>query len=896
MRRRYDLFYVLGALVSSPVLAFGLLRTGKWRTDWKGRFGSMAPLPADPRPTLLLHGVSVGEINATRELVARLTAPESPPLRLVVSATTNTGFARAQELYGDRLAVVRFPFDLSWMVSRFLDAVRPDAVVLMELEVWPNLAQLCQLRRVPLAVINGRLSDSSFRRYRLVRPFVGTMFRTLSAVGAQTEEYARRFRGLGVPEDRITVTDTMKWDTVKLVEEVPGAEALRLAMGIDPERPLVVAGSTGPGEEDLLLAGRPEGVQLMLVPRRPERFEEVARLAPGMVRRTRRPDGTQGEPSPEGLFLLDTMGELTKAYALADVAVVGRSFVPMGGSDPIEAIALGKPTVMGPHHDNFREVVSALVAAGGIRVTEAPMEEVVALLDDPQTRRRMGEAGRSVIRERKGATGRNAELLHGLVGSALEGRSSGRDSQEPSAHRRRTGFFRRWILPALLLYMAAGYLTTAFRRVTFQDGGPPTIPLPAFQGRLLSGVFSVHTDRSHDATGTREEVAEAAAAAGLDFVVVGDHPPDARKPGWAFWDPVFLDGVLIEGGQELRSPEAGKILAVSVDTTYRRWEGDYASFVEMLRRDGATSFVVHGRGPRGSERWVSPSVEGIQGWEVLDISEFARNRFRGFWSLYHGLTVALGAPLGLGDEALLHLMREGFDTPTVAAYDSFRVLIHESSGVEPSDSSRMAASLTATAGLNVHPKVRVGSVLVPSYGLFFPTLVTHVVVGSWPYPDPSGASASLMAGARTGDAFISLGGGDRARFFRMGVWDGGSAVAGMGASTHLSGSTLLRAGFEEDPGRKLLYRILRDGEEVVWILGPGLEWQPPEAGVYRVEVYTYSARLGRTFFQLRPWVFGNPVELLPLPAGAVADPLEVPSASPDPHLSSRPESHPALDS
>ncbi|MGW8266138.1 MAG: 3-deoxy-D-manno-octulosonic acid transferase, partial [Longimicrobiales bacterium] len=897
MKRRYDLLYALGTLVSGPVLAVGLLRTGKWRTDWRGRFGRAHPLPDDTRPTLLIHGVSVGEINATRELVAHLTGPGAPPVRVVVSATTNTGFARAQALYGDRLPVVRFPFDFSWMVNRFFDAIRPDAVALMELEVWPNLAQICRIRGVPLAVINGRLSDASFKNYRRARPFMGFVFRALSQVGAQTEEYARRFRALGTPPERITVTDTMKWDTVRLVDEVEGAELLRAALGIDPQRPLVVAGSTGPGEEGRLISEKPDGVQLLLVPRKPERFEEVARLAEGIVRRSERPDGVTGSPSPTDLYLLDTMGELTKAYALAQVAVVGRSFVPMGGSDPIEAVALGKPTVMGPHHENFRDVVSAFAASGGIRITDDPMEAVKSLLADPAARKELGEAGRKVIRERQGATERNAALLRDLLGRKEEG------GFPPTPIR---GRVRRWLLPTFLLYMAAGYLTTAVDRVPAQDGAPPSAPLPALDGSLLSGVFSVHTDRSRDATGSREEVARAAVAAGLDFVVIGDHPPDDRKPGWTFWDPVFLEGVFVEGGQELRSPGAGKILAVAVDTTYRQWRGDYASFVDMLAREGATAFVVHGRGPRGSERWVAPSVEGIHGWEVLDISEFARHRLSGFWSLYHALTLAAGTPLGLGDQALLHLMREGFDTPTVAAYDSFRV----------------GASLTATAGLNVHPKVRIGSLLVPSYELFFRTLVTHVAVEarhpSAPSADAAEARERLMAGVKGGAAFVSLGGREEARGFRMGVMTGDRLQAGMGSTAVLAEGSLLRAGFvrvgpgrdgalageahpddagESDSGparsaetrslldgalageahpddagesgsgpprsaetrsvrdgaaeagttgeptRKLLYRILRDGREVAWVSGGEMEWRPTGPGVYRVEVYRYAARL-----------------------------------------------------
>lgn len=861
MKRRYDLLYALGALVSSPALAVGLLRTGKWRTDWRGRFGRIAPLPADSRPTLLLHGVSLGEINATRDLVEQLIAPEAPPVRVVVSATTNTGFQRAAELYGNRLEVVRFPFDFSWMVTRFFDAVRPDAVALMELELWPNLGQLCQARGIPLAVLNGRLSDTSFRHYRWFRPFVRSMFRAPATVGAQTEEYARRFEALGTPRERITVTDTMKWDTVKLVDRVEGAEALREAMGIDPGRPLVVAGSTGPGEEELLLAGKPEKMQLLLVPRKPERFEEVARLIPGVIRRSQRPDGWKGSsgprhgeddakeigegmppssagtgPPPSDVFLLDTMGELTKAYSLAEVAVVGRSFLPLGGSDPIEAIALGKATVMGPHFDNFREVVEEFRVAGGIRISERPWDEVRVLLDHRDTRERMGEAGREVIRARRGATAKNAVIVHDLL------RRRGEGEFAPPTRGRRLG---RWLRRALLLYLAAGYLTTALDRVLFTEGPPPTTPLPVLGGELRSGVFSIHTDRSHDARGSREDVARAAAAAGLDFVVIGDHPPDDRKPGWEFWGPAMLGEVLVVGGQELRSPEAGKVLAVGVDTTWKQWEGDFASFAGLLEREEATSFVVHGRGPRGSERWVNPGVEGVQGWEVLDLGEFARHRLTGPWSLYHALTLVVGTPLGLGDEALLHLLREGFDTPTVAAYDSLRA----------------SGPLTATAGLNTHPKMDLGSFLIPGYGSAFRTLVSHVAVGGGDN-DPVRATAGLMSAIRGGDLFISVGGEVAARGFRMALVDGGGTqVAGIGGETSPEEGLRLRAGFQPLAGRKLLYRVLRDGREVEWHLGAQLDWPLPGVGLYRVEVYTFTARLGSTFFRLRPWIFSNPVRV-----------------------------------
>jgi len=792
---------------------------------------------------------------------------------LIISATTNTGFDRAQELFGEEHPVVRFPFDFSWMVGRFLDRLGPQVVALMELEVWPNLAQECRCRGISLAVINGRLSDSSFGTYRWARRLVRPMFGDLTAVAAQTEEYAQRFRELGTPPERISVCDTMKWDTVRLVDAVEGAAELGAAMGIDPSRPLVVAGSTGPGEEQLLIRDRPPEVQLLLVPRKPERFEEVARLAPGMVRRSQRPDGYSGEAGEVGrggelwkageagkagetgggagdVFLLDTMGELTKAYALADVAIVGRSFVPLGGSDPIEPVALGKPTLIGPLHENFGEVVSALGEGGGIRVTERPMEEVRVLLAGEDEAKAMANAGREVIRKRQGATERHCQLLLGLLNSATNrsvaggnGTSSERDMSGKGPKRKRT---RRFLYFGLALYMAAGYLTTAFRRIEVSDSVDPVLSLPSSDRTLISGVFSVHTERSHDARGTREQVASAASAVGLDFVVIGDHPPDDRRPDWEPWDSEFFDGVFIEGGIELRAPEAGKVLAVGVDSIFRRWEGGLGSFLGLLEAKQVLSIIVHGRGPRESERWPPGRFLGVQGWEVLDLSEASRARLKGPWSLYHLLTSIIGYPLGLGDEALLHSMREGFETPAVAAFDSLR----------------QRGPLTATAGLNVHPKLAIGPVLAPSYKPFFRTLVSHLMV-EVPLPsNPLWAQEIIKEGIQAGELFVSLGNHETARGFRYWAVVQEGMGAPMGSDVFAVSGMRLRAGFQEDPGRKVLYRIVRNGREVEWVLGPELEWSPLRGGLHRIEVYSYTARIGNLFLRLKPWIFANPIGLL----------------------------------
>lgn len=411
-----DAAYAAALLVASPVLAFRLLRTGKWRSDWKGRLGYAPEPPGDSRPTVLLHGVSVGEVAAAAPLLEALAGPDGGgPCRVVVSATTNTGHARALAQYGDRHPVVRYPLDFSRAAHRFLDRVRPDVVALLELEVWPNFTRACRDRGIPVVVVNGRLSAGSFRGYRRLRALLAPSFRRLSAVAAQTGEYAGRFRALGVPEDRIHVTDSMKWEAPLPDGVEEQAARLARALGVDPSRPVVAAISTGPGEEAALVAGRPEGVQLVVVPRKPERFEEVAALAP-WVRRSRADASAAGEPAAGGdLFLVDTMGEAEAATALGDVVVMGRSFDGLGGSNPVPAARLGRPVVVGPDHGNFREMVEALVEGGAAQVAPDPWAGVKEILGDPELLARMSRAGPATVEAHAGATARNADIVLGQL-------------------------------------------------------------------------------------------------------------------------------------------------------------------------------------------------------------------------------------------------------------------------------------------------------------------------------------------------------------------------------------------------------------------------------------------------------------------------------------------------
>lgn len=391
----------------------------KARGGWAQRFGRAMPLPNrehDPRPLVMLHTVSVGETNAVRALVPLLT----PHARVVVTATTDTGLKRATELYGQTCDVRRYPLDATFAVRRFLDTVRPDVVGLTELELWPNFVAACHARGVRVAIVNGRISERSFAGYKKIRPLLKRAFGSLSAVGAQDEAYARRFVALGTPADRVSVVGSMKWDSAPDPHQggpSPKALALARAMGIDPGRPILVAGSTGPGEEALLHAACPKGVQLLCAPRKPERFDEAAAVMPGCVRRSLGVCG-QGDR-----YLLDTLGELGAAYELADVVVVGRGFGPIKGpvqgSDPMEPAALGKPVITGPAHANFATVVGALERAGALRVVPADAlgEVLMDLFGSSAFREAMGKAGLGCVAAHRGASARCASLLLGSVGS-----------------------------------------------------------------------------------------------------------------------------------------------------------------------------------------------------------------------------------------------------------------------------------------------------------------------------------------------------------------------------------------------------------------------------------------------------------------------------------------------
>ncbi len=424
-----DILYGLALVASSPVWLFRMVCHGRYRHDWSQRLGK-APHRHGLQPVLWIHGVSLGEINASRPLVDELQS-QMPDFRIVISSTTETGIAAARRLYAPAHKVFHWPLDFSWSVGRALSRVKPDMVILMEGEAWPNFLQVCNRRNIPAVVVNGRMSpNKGYPRYKMLGPLAAMLFNRLAAIGVQDEIYAEKFIELGTKADKVHLTGMMKYDSIQITDTIGGQDELAAALGLGPNEPLLVAGGTGPGEEAILLEAykilkaedefKFKNLRLAIVPRKPERFDEVARLidAAGLdcLRRTQQPDGAVSQSS-DAVILGDTMGELRKFYALATCVFVGRSLVPMGGSDMIEAAALGRPTCFGPHAFNFPQA-QRLLRHGCVEVADrgALIRQVRDWLTDPDAAEAAGREVQQFVRSQQGASRRNVELICHILG------------------------------------------------------------------------------------------------------------------------------------------------------------------------------------------------------------------------------------------------------------------------------------------------------------------------------------------------------------------------------------------------------------------------------------------------------------------------------------------------
>ena len=425
MRFAVDLLYLLAAAAYSPVVIYRAVRHKRYRTGWDQRFGKITRR-SPTKKCIWLHAVSVGEVNAAKTIIKEL-ENKFGDFEIVISTTTDTGFVRATNLFNENHQVFFFPFDFSWTMRRAFSNIRPAICLLMELEVWPNFVHIAQQLNVPVIVVNGRISDRSFTSYKKVRPLIKKMFNRVTLVLAQTDEYARRFKEIGCPDEKVIVTGSLKYDTAQITDKVKGADVLAAQLNISDER-LWVAGATGNDEEKILLdvyqnlkqQSRFSDLRLAIVPRKPERFDEVAQLIESrglsLVRYSHikklTTENTEksiinNQSSIDTIILGDTMGDLRKFYSLATIIFVGRSLVPMGGSDMAEAAALGKCTIFGPHAFNFKQTVDALLADTGaimVKDKEELLQTMQKCLSDSDLAQSVAKNGRGVIRKNQGAT------------------------------------------------------------------------------------------------------------------------------------------------------------------------------------------------------------------------------------------------------------------------------------------------------------------------------------------------------------------------------------------------------------------------------------------------------------------------------------------------------------
>jgi len=435
------LFFIGGL----PVFAAQAVLRHKYRRSLGERLGRVAPWTGPVSP-LWLHAVSVGEVMAATPLALEL-ASRRPDLPLLVSTVTDTGRAVAEQRLAARQYVF-FPLDFGWAVRPTLDRLRPRAVLLTETEIWPNFIRACGMRRVPVVLINGRISSRSFPRYRRVRSLFARVLQGIGLFCMQTSQDAARILELGAPKDRVHVVGNLKFDLAMAGHPDEGL-AVRAMLGLPNARPVLVAGSTHRGEEELVLeafqAARraaPDLV-LLLAPRHLERLAEVegllAQAGLQWVRRSRlpAPQGSRqaGLPAPRSgagqtgqagvlaeelppVILLDTMGELAKLYAAGTIVYVGGSLVSIGGHNILEAAAYARPVLFGPHMGNFAEMARLFLEQGaGLQVRNATElgEGIVRLLAEPAAAGRMGEAGRGIVDTHRGASRRTADLLETVL-------------------------------------------------------------------------------------------------------------------------------------------------------------------------------------------------------------------------------------------------------------------------------------------------------------------------------------------------------------------------------------------------------------------------------------------------------------------------------------------------
>ena len=424
----YSLLLACAALLSLPWWMLQLLRLGKYRSGLSERLGFVPARLKDAKPGCIwVHAVSVGEVLAVGRLITEL-QQDQPDRQVFVSTTTATGQNLARQRFGEN-RVFFMPLDFGFAVRPYLKALKPHLLVLAETEFWPNLLHLAGKQGTTLAIVNARISDRSFPRYRRFGWFFRRVLANVDLFLAQTAEDAARLRAIGAATERVQVSGNLKFD-IRPTERSSLVTSLRAA--ISKDSPVIVCGSTAEGEEGPLLATFKTVQQqfpaaiMVLAPRHPERFEKVAAMISSAgFAFLRRSSWSPPQPVSRGIFLLDSVGELAAMYELADIAFVGGSLVPTGGHNILEPAQNGAAIVVGPHTFNFREIVSIFEQGDAIRIVTAATlsSQFLALLQRPEDRKELGRQAKNLFAQHAGATRRTLDALAPLLaGQKRDGR------------------------------------------------------------------------------------------------------------------------------------------------------------------------------------------------------------------------------------------------------------------------------------------------------------------------------------------------------------------------------------------------------------------------------------------------------------------------------------------
>lgn len=415
--------YLILIVCFSPWLAYAAIRHGKYRDGWGAKFLGFVPPRAGNRPCIWLHAVSVGEVNLLQPILTQL-GQEHPLWECVISTTTRTGLALARKKYAG-CQVFYCPLDFTWAVRHAIARIRPHVLVLAELELWPNLIATARQRGVRVAVVNGRLSDKSFRGYRRIRPFVRRSLQSIDLIAAQNDTYAERFRALGAPPAVVHVTGSIKFDGAQTDRQSPATVRLREMWRVPDDAFVLLAGSTQDPEERMAVQAlravlpRCANARLIIVPRHPERFEEVAQMLDQTgLEWQRRSRIEESDGAAARILLVDVVGELGAWWGVATVGFVGGSMGKRGGQNMIEPAGYGVAVCFGPNTWNFRDVVTHMLQRDAAVVVHDQAEFtafVCRCLESPAFVRELGQRARALVLEQQGATRRTLDLLTPLV-------------------------------------------------------------------------------------------------------------------------------------------------------------------------------------------------------------------------------------------------------------------------------------------------------------------------------------------------------------------------------------------------------------------------------------------------------------------------------------------------